>query len=399
MSKKLFEIICAKDENKAQEASKELINKADLNEFKSLCEKSDYLFDFVRENVYKRLSSAINKENYKNILKFFDFYSSYYDDFFAHTLAKYANEDLTDEILEILSAGNDSQKAYAAAYFKVIPDTVAVDDLRKNLNTDFDPLFVNCSAALGKMKDEESYQKYLALLKSEDDFVKLKAVDFLTSYGNTEAVEDLFITMETSAMSENIAGEITSLISPVELLSQNFQKGIILADNLVNGLGEILPLENIFNYEIYGIADYLINNSNIPEAAPVLFNMKNKFDILTQNEEYTFDLDRDTKNEIIEIKKLLFSKDNDFWHREKLLLETLFNADTPLLHTILEVIKDNNFKEFIPKLISLTNKENETIKYETIAVIKELGGLQNIDKSAVKFENPNLKASFEQMFL
>ena len=60
MDKKLFEIICAKDEYKAKEASKILINNADLTQFCLLCEKMDYLFDFIRENVYKRLSCAID---------------------------------------------------------------------------------------------------------------------------------------------------------------------------------------------------------------------------------------------------------------------------------------------------------------------------------------------------
>ena len=383
----------------AIEAAKELVNNLDKKEFQLLCEKMDYLFDFIRENVYKRLSLAVNKDNFRNIFKFFDIYSPYFDEFFASIFAQYANEDLTDEILEILTTGKDSQKTYAAAYFKKIPDTVAIDDLRKNLDTEFDPLFENCASALGKMKDKEYYQKYITLLKSDDDFIKLKAVDFLIAYGDKSALDDLILTMENSSMSENIAGDLTMLISPLELLDRNFSKGIVLANNLINGLGEILPLENIFSYEIYEIANYLINKANISESAVILFNMKNKFDILTQNEEYTFDLDKDTKNEIFEIKNLLLSKNKDFWNNEKLLLNHLLISDNPLLHTVLEIIKDNGFKEFMPKLISLTKTDDETIKYEVLATIKALGGLSNIDKSTIDFNNPNLKAAFEQMFL
>ena len=399
MNIKLFEIICAKDDNKAKEASKNLIETADLSQFQLLCEKMDYLYDFVRENVYKRLSFVINKTNFKNILKFFDFYSFYFDDFFASILAKYADEDLTDEILEILSNGNNNQKAYAAAYFKKIPDSVATDDLKANLDTDFDPLFENCASALGKITDDETYNKYLLLLKSDDDFVKLKAVKFLTAYGNINSAKDLILAMENSAMSENIAGEITALISPYEFINTDFNNGILLINNLINGLGEILPLENIFNYEIYEITDFLLNNAQKPEAALILYNIKNKFDTLTQNDEYIFDLDKDTKNEILEIKKLLFSQNNAFWDREKSLIKSLIKELNPLLHTVFEVIKNNEFKDFIYDLKELTTSENETIKYEALITIKTLGGLHTIDKSKIKFENINLEAAFEQLLV
>ena len=397
MDKRISEIICSKNDNKAKEAAKVLISSTDFTEFKALCEKMDYLFDFVRENVYKRLSFAINKDNFKNILKFFDYYSPYFDDFFSSILAKYANEDLTDEILEILSGGNDSQKAYAASYFARIPDSVATDDLKVNLNTDFDPLFVNCATALGKITDNESYEKYISDLKSDDDFVKLKAVKFLTAYGDKNAVDDLVLAMKNSAMSENIAGEITALISPLELLTVDFYKGILYINNLINGLGEILPLENMFEYEIYEIADFLINNSQKPESALILFSLKNKFDTITQNEEYTFDLDKDTKNEVFEIKKLLYSKSNDFWSREKSLLNSLIKDDNPLLHTVFEIIKENEFKDFMQKLTALLKSEDETIKYEALVTIKALGELPKLDKSGIEFKNPNLKAAFEQM--
>lgn len=399
MNKKLFEIICAKEDNKAREAAKMLINNCDLNEFRLLCEKMDYLFDFVRENVYNRLTFAVNKENFMNLIKFYDYYSQYFDDFFAELLSKYANEELTDEIFDILSNGSDSQKAYAACYFKKIPDTVAIDELKKNLNTDFEPLFENCASALGKMNDIDSYKKHLCLLNSDDDFIKLKAVKFLISYGDKKAVNEIINAMNKSAMSENIAGEVTALISPLELLEKNYNNGVLLINNLINGLGEILPLENIFNYEIYEITNYFINNPKTSQAPIILFNLKNKFEILTQNEEYIFDLDKETKNEIFEIKKLILSSKDDFWNNEKILLDSCLKADNPLLSTVFEIIKNNKFKEFLPKLIRLAKSEEEIISYEAVCAIKELGAINDIDKTKINFTNPNLKASFEQMFL
>ena len=165
MSKNIVENICAKDEQTAKTAAVEFITKADIQEYKKLCDKMDFLFDFVRENVYRRLSSVISKSNFRNLINFFEFYSYYFDDFFSSELAKYADEDLTDEMSDILINGTDSQKAYTAAYFKKIPDTVAIDDLINNLETEFEPLFLNCAAALGKMEE-----KTVSLKKREITF-------------------------------------------------------------------------------------------------------------------------------------------------------------------------------------------------------------------------------------
>ena len=397
MDKQISELICQKDESKALYAAKELIDKCDIKEFEKLCKKTDYLFDFVKDNVCKRIEKAVNKDNFRNIIKFFNFYSPCFDEVFSSVLAKYANEDLTDDILEILSKGNESQKTYAASYFKKIPDTVAKEDLINNLSLECEPLFENCAAALGVMKDTESYEKYLKDLKSEDDFVKLRAVKFLIAYGNKTVLKNLIDAMKNSSMSENIAGEITNLFSPSEIIKLDFENGALLYNNIVNGLGEILPLENIFYYEIYELLENLFLNANRPESALILFNLKDKFDMLTQNEEYIFDLDKNIKDEIFTVKNKLFSKNNEFWEKEKDLLLSLINENSPYLHDVLEVISDNRFMDFTYEIVKLTRSGNEITAFEAANTLKRLGELQKIDKN-LTFKNNNLKAAFEQMF-
>ena len=66
--------LTAKDEQKAQEAANYLVNSADIRFFSELVAKSDFLFDFVRNNVCKRIEKAVNKENFLNLIKFFDIY-------------------------------------------------------------------------------------------------------------------------------------------------------------------------------------------------------------------------------------------------------------------------------------------------------------------------------------
>ena len=53
--------LTAKDEKKAQEAAFYLINNSDVELYKVLVEKTDFLFDFVRANVLKRIEKAVNK--------------------------------------------------------------------------------------------------------------------------------------------------------------------------------------------------------------------------------------------------------------------------------------------------------------------------------------------------
>ena len=130
--------LTGKDELKASKAASYLIENSDVELFNLLVQKTDYLFDFVRANVYSRLENAVNNDNFMNILKLFDVYSQFYDDFFASVLSKHANENLTDIIFELLEKGTVSQKTYAAKYFFYIPDTVALEALSKLAFSDDD---------------------------------------------------------------------------------------------------------------------------------------------------------------------------------------------------------------------------------------------------------------------
>lgn len=396
MDNKTINNLCAKDEHQAEISAHDFIQNCNLKDFKDLCEKMDFLFDFVRKNVYRRLDSAINKDNFKNIFRLFEIYSTYFDDFFSSVLAKYADEDLTDEILDLLNTGNEAQKAYCASYFCKIPDTVAIQDLQKNLETEFEPLFLNCASALGEMGALDIAEKYKNDLKSNDDFIKLKAVKFLTAYNDSGILNELIDAMCSSGMSENIAGEIVNLVSSVELLEKDFDKGALLFNNLINGLGEILPLNNIFYYEIFDVINLLIKN-NSSKAALLLLNLKNKFIDLTENEEYIFDLDKNTKNEIFKIKNFLLSKPQDFWAEKRNILKPFIKENCLFTHTAFEIIKKENLKNYTSEILNLTHSNNETLICEAIDVLKALGEGNKIDKSVLNLKNENIKAIVEQM--
>ena len=146
--------LTSKDEKAALKSAQFLLNSGNIEMFNALLKKSEFLFDFVKQNVNKRLTKALTETNYKNLFKFLDNYSPDYEDFIASSFAKYANEDLTDEILELLQNGTENQKTYAAKYFSYIPDTIAADNLLEYAFSDNEPLAFNSAQALGKMENK-----------------------------------------------------------------------------------------------------------------------------------------------------------------------------------------------------------------------------------------------------
>lgn len=71
------------------------------------------MFDFVKNNVAQRIANEINETNYKNLIEFLKYYSPYYEDVIVSSLVKYADEDLTDLMLERFENGTVEEKIYA----------------------------------------------------------------------------------------------------------------------------------------------------------------------------------------------------------------------------------------------------------------------------------------------
>ena len=161
-----------------------LINNSDTELFRELVEKDDFLFDFVKQNVALRLEKVCNESNFLNLLNFLKYYSPAYEDFIISTLVKYADEDLTDKMLELFENGSDNEKTYCAKYFSYIQDSLALNYLKENAYSENSSLAANCASALGILNDEFSYNKAIEMLNSEDEFTKLDSVKFLVSYGN-----------------------------------------------------------------------------------------------------------------------------------------------------------------------------------------------------------------------
>jgi len=411
-------------------AAAHIINNCDINAFSALVKQSDFLFDFIKKNVEKRLSNAVNKDNYKNLMQFLTIYSPDYEEFIVSSLAKFADEDLTDEMLNLLESGTEEQKTYSAKYFSYINDTLALDSLKKYAFSEFDALAMNCAESLSALKDEDSYNIALEKLKSDDDFEQISAVRFLSAYKNEKALGAIFDAMKKSSMPENIASEIPYIKSFVELLDTEFKNDTILAINhIINGIGEIILLGQLFDFQLFEIVQRLIYIASAPTPHPfpylsqndtqsfcsaesqgergiqsiiatTLLSAKLKFEQLTENEEYIFDEDKDTKAEVYEIKNLLNHEPAAFWDAQKKLFTDELNEKSDFVFSALELVQDLNLAEAFDKLKELLNSENQTIILKTIEVIKSLNKLNEITQTEVleKISDENIKAIINSLF-
>ncbi|MBR5554832.1 hypothetical protein IKU74_02350 [bacterium] len=385
MTEDLIKKLTGKNKPDFEFAAQHLVDSADVEMFKALVEKDDFLFDFVKENVAQRIANAVNEGNYENLLKFLEFYSPSYDEVIISSLAKFADEDLTDEMLELFENGNNAQKTYCAKYFAYIQDPLAIELLKKNSYTEDDFLNSNCASTLGVMNEESSYKEALGKLKTGDEFEQLKAVKFLGAYGNSEAIPYLIEVMKTSTMSENIAGEIPYLADIFSILEQDKEGGLLIINNIVNGLGEIIPLSSVFDYELYEVFERLMHNAEDSCTAIVLLNANEKFDTLTENDEYLFDEDKNTKKEILDIKKLLGNI-----HKKELLgfVNAELREDSPFVYTALDFAQD------MFAVRELLKCSNQTVIVKTAEVLKAHNELDDTSRQValLKITDDNIKS-------
>lgn len=365
--------------------AKHLVNDCDTELFKELVENDSFLFDFVKQNVAQRIGAQVNENNYKNLIEFLKFYSPSYEDVIVSALVKYANEDLTDLMLEKFENGTDDEKTYVAKYFAKIQDPLAYEFLKKNSYSENEFLAQNCAIALGDWHDEESFNSAIEKLKDEDDFEKLSAVKFLVAYGDKKAVPMIVDAMKNSAMSENIAGEIPYLEDIFSLMSENFQDALLILNYIINALGEILPLSVVLDFELFEVFEQLINKSDDSRVAVVLINAREKFETLTENDEYIFDEDKDTKNEVFDIKRLL-----ECVNKKELeqLLNSELNEDSPFVFTALEYATN------VLAIRELLKSNNQTVILKTVEVLKKLGNLDENAKTIalLKVSDINIKS-------
>ena len=396
--------LTGKNENQALNAAKQIVCGVNTVAFSILTGKSEYLFGFVKENVNRRQKSAVNRENYRGLIQFMSCYSPDFEEFIAQSLAKYADEDLTEEMLELLESGSYSQKTYCAKYFSLIPDTVASEMLMEYAFEEDESLAFNAAEALGAMDCRLAYDMALEMLKSDDDFVVLKAVKFLVAFGDKAAVPFILKAMKNSSMAENIAGEIPYLESLRVLMEKENREDVLYClSKILTGLGEILPLNQVFSFEMYDMLELLIRENKRERsglAAVVLLKALLKFETICENDEYTYDEDKNTKNELAQILALLKGESGEFWEEQKELILNELEEEKERAISAAHLIGELKIDYAVEDLKKLSQSDDEILICEAVMALKAINALNCADKSEIlsKINDENKRAIIENCF-
>ena len=383
----LIKKLTGKNPSEYEPIAKAMIDNSDIELFKKLVGQDNFLFDFIKENVARRIQKACNKDNYLNLLDFLDVYSSSYDTVIAQVLHEFGKENIFTRMKDLFLNGSDAQKAYAAKYFTFADKEMIkslLPQIREASKSDFEPLAVNSTEVLSLLNDEVSKNEALENLKSKDEFEQFNAVKFLVVFGAKDAVPQIIEVMKKSSLSENIAAEIPYLISIEELIDKDFDNGMLVLCNIVNAMPEIIPLSAVFEYNMFELFENLYCSNLTGTSALLLMMAKKKFETLIENEEYLFDCDRNTKEEVQTIGELLAGVNTG--RLNSLLYEELYDESDFVFFAI-------DFVDEIAELEALLESKNQTLILKILTLMKEKGiltpkhkesALQNITNQDIK---------------
>lgn len=357
--------------------AKAIIDNTDKETFAKLVEQDDFLFEFIKSNVAQRLKNACNQNNYMNILEFFNSYSSSYDLAFAEVLHRYGDDALKAKLREMLLAGNDSQKAYAAKYFSLNfqnSDSDLIPFIREYSESAYEPLAFNSIELLSKLNDSVSKDKAIQKLSSDDEFEQYDGIKFLIQFGAKDCLNDILNIMKESAMAENIASEIPYLVPLEELLSENYENCLLVLCNIVSAMPEIISLGVVVDFDLLNLIHSIKSKPLDSMSAVFLRLAKDKFKELAENDEYLYDLDKNTKEVIYEINNLLSSLSEE--KLDSYLYDELYEESDFVFFAL-------NYVNEVAELEALLDSKNQTLVLQVLTKLKEKNKLTDEHKKNV----------------
>ncbi|MBQ3311449.1 hypothetical protein IJG72_05160 [bacterium] len=367
----LIKKLTGKNKNDYEQAAAHIIDCADVCTFEELVKKDDFLFDFIKQNVANRLENACNRNNVKNLFKFLKFYSPSYEDFIAKALVKFADDEILNVMKNLIYNGSVDEQCYAAKFYSLCKDESVTEKLRGFAFCDNEALALNSTLALSHIQDKVSLDIALEKINSNDDFEILSGVKFISAYGAKSFIPKIFEVMKKTSMSEHIACEIGYMENFVELLTTDYENTILAILNILQGLGEIVPLSNIFAFQFFEIFEKLINSIPDSKNSILLLTAQNKFNQLTENDEYLFDEDKNTKDEVNEIKLLLNnSLDYDLIN----FIYPEINENSDFVYFALDLATN------LQSIRKLLTSKNQTLVLKALETLKNLNSLTNADK-------------------
>lgn len=412
LKNKLTSDLLKKDKNISQNAARIIVDNTDLDAWVCLVENADYILDFIKRNATQKLFFACNEQNIFNLFEFLNYHSSDLDDFIASAFAEFCNDEIIEKMFELLEEGTNQQKAYAARFFSLVHNSGATELLFEGSKSDYKPLANNCALALGEMRDKASFDYYVELLSSEDEWKVLHSAEFLSLYGNRDVVLPMLRAMSNSNMSEYISSEIASFEKLYNLFNSENEEiqelSLECFDNILSGLVHVWPLSVLFDFEVKSCLESLLDliqqkGRFQQRCSQLLLKAKNRLELFNQNDQYKFDEDKNTLAELEDICGFLNSYPETFWEAQ---IDNLFDElnldDSKRVIATLNLIAEMKIDYASKFLVQKLDTTDEKILCEIIITLSHIGGIGQIsDKKEIleKIANPNLKAIAENIFL
>lgn len=398
LGNKTLNDLISKDNSAAKEAAIKLLAEKDVESFKILNSKSEFLFDFIKEKILKNLIGAVNSKNCLNLFEFLKVYSPDFKGFILHPLVQFKTPEIEDKMLNFLRSGSDEEKTYATEFFTILADKTKYEKIKANLNADFEPLKIASINYLSNLGFRLEFEESLNILedKSKDNFEKLTQVEFLAYFGDKKAFEPIYNYFINEDNSYTIANFLLDLKPFSTLIEENREDEILnILSSIILNFPDSISFEEINYYINEGLFEFLLESENNLSAL-ILFYLKNKTELILEDENYSIDLTKENKKEANIINSKLNNAIQIFDKKETLTLGlNSINYFENILS--LEIIKEENIEIIEPIYNLLEKTTNNEIIMDILYCLQNQNKLNEtlINKILLKTENEILKAQIK----
>ena len=398
LGNKTLNNLISKDNSAAKEAAIKLLAEKDVESFKILNSKSEFLFDFIKEKILKNLIGAVNSKNCLNLFEFLKVYSPDFKGFILHPLVQFKTPEIEDKMLNFLCSGSDEEKTYATEFFTILADKTKYEKIKANLNADFEPLKIASINYLSNLGFRLEFEESLKILEdnSKDNFEKLTQVEFLAYFGDKKAFEPIYNYFINEDNSYTIANFLLDLKPFSTLIEENREDEILnILSSIILNFPDSITFEEINYYINEGLFEFLLESENNLSAL-ILFYLKNKTELILEDENYSIDLTKENKKEANIINSKLNNAIQIFDKKETLTLGlNSINYFENILS--LEIIKEENIEIIEPIYNLLEKTTNNEIIMDILYCLQNQNKLNEtlINKILLKTENEILKAQIK----
>ena len=398
LGNKTLNDLISKDNSAVKGAAIKLLAEKDVESFKILNSKSEFLFDFIKEKILKNLIGAVNSKNCLNLFEFLKVYSPDFKGFILHSLVQFKTPEIEDKMLNFLCSGSDEEKTYATEFFTILADKTKYEKIKANLNADFEPLKIASINYLSNLGFRLEFEESLKILEdnSKDNFEKLTQVEFLAYFGDKKAFEPIYNYFINEDNSYTIANFLLDLKPFSTLIEENREDEILnILSSIILNFPDSISFEEINYYINEGLFEFLLESENNLSAL-ILFYLKNKTELILEDENYSIDLTKENKKEANIINSKLNNAIQIFDKKETLTLGlNSINYFENILS--LEIIKEENIEIIEPIYNLLEKTTNNEIIMDILYCLQNQNKLNEtlINKILLKTENEILKAQIK----